>query len=79
LSSRNRWNIIGSGTPEKSNSAYPCEVAGGSSLAEPWYDLSLVVAIRFRTACSWWPGRSSYAATSVLTDEAYVAVVLRIP
>jgi hypothetical protein len=23
------------GTPEKSHSAYPCEVAGGSSLAEP--------------------------------------------
>jgi hypothetical protein len=31
---RNRWNITGFGTPEKSHSAYPCEVAGGSSLAE---------------------------------------------
>jgi hypothetical protein len=61
------------------HSAYPCEVAGGSSLAEPWYDSSLVVAMRFRTASRWWPGRSSYAATSVLTDDAYAAVVLRIP
>jgi hypothetical protein len=26
-------NITGFGTPEKSHSAYPCEVAGGSSLA----------------------------------------------
>jgi hypothetical protein len=63
-------NITGFGTPEKSHSAYPCEVAGGSSLAEPWYDSSLVVAMRFLTARRWWPGRSSYAATSVLVDEA---------
>jgi hypothetical protein len=41
----------------------------GSSLAEPWYNSSLVVAMRFRTASRWWPGRSSYAATSVLADE----------
>jgi hypothetical protein len=34
--SRNQWNITRSGTLEKSHSAYPCEVAGGSSLAEPW-------------------------------------------
>jgi hypothetical protein len=27
----------------------------------------------------WWPGRSSYAAMSVLTDKAYVAAALRIP
>jgi hypothetical protein len=33
---RNHWNITGSGTPDKSHSAYPFEVAGGSSLAEPW-------------------------------------------
>jgi hypothetical protein len=43
---------------------------GGSSLAELWYDSSLVVAMRFLTARRWWPGRSSYAATSVLADEA---------
>jgi hypothetical protein len=36
VASRNPWNITGSGTPEKSYSAYLCEVAGGSSLAEPW-------------------------------------------
>jgi hypothetical protein len=68
--SRNRWNITGPGTPEKSHSAYPCEVAEGSSLAEPWYDSSLVVAMRFRTGSRWWPGSSSYADTSVLADEA---------
>jgi hypothetical protein len=35
--------------------------------------------MRFQTASWWWPGRSSYVATSVLTDEEYVVVVLRIP
>jgi hypothetical protein len=39
----------------------------------------LVVAMRFRTASRWWPGRSSYAATSVLADEVYVVAALRIP
>jgi predicted branched-subunit amino acid permease len=39
----------------------------------------LVEAMRFLTARRWWPGRSSYAATSVLTDEAYAVVELRIP
>jgi hypothetical protein len=42
----------------------------GCSLAEPLYDSSLVVAIRFRTTSMWWPGRSSYATTSVMGDEA---------
>jgi hypothetical protein len=45
-------------------------VAGGSSLAEPWYDSSLVVAMRFLIARRWWPGRPSYAATLVVADEA---------
>jgi hypothetical protein len=67
---KNRWNITRSGTPKKSHSAYPCEVAGGSSLAEPWLDSLLVEAMRFLTAKRWWLGRSSYAATSVLADEA---------
>jgi hypothetical protein len=55
---------------------YPCEVAGGgeegrgSSLVESWYDSSLVVVMRFQTASRRWPRRSSYAATSVTTDEA---------
>jgi hypothetical protein len=38
-----------------------------------------VVAMRFLTARRWWPGRSSYAATSVLADEAYAVTALRIP
>jgi hypothetical protein len=33
-------------------------------------DSSLVEAMRFLTAKRWWLGRSSYAATSVLADEA---------
>jgi hypothetical protein len=56
---------------------YPCEVARGggeggrgSSLVESWYDSSLVVVMRFQTASRRWPRRSSYAATSVTTDEA---------
>jgi hypothetical protein len=48
----------------------PVQGCGGSSLAKPWYDSSLVVVMRFRTASRWWPGRSSYAATSVLVNEA---------
>jgi hypothetical protein len=35
VASRNLLNITGSGTPEKSHSAYPCEVAGGSASTEP--------------------------------------------
>jgi hypothetical protein len=42
----------------------------GGQLAEPWYNSSLVVAMRFQTASRWWLGRSSYATTSVLADEA---------
>jgi hypothetical protein len=38
-----------------------------------------VVAMRFLTARRWWSGRSSYAATSVLADEAYTVAALRIP
>jgi hypothetical protein len=57
----------------------PVRGRGGSSLAEPWYDSSLVVAMRLRTASRWWSGRSSYAAVSVLADKAYTVVALRIP
>jgi hypothetical protein len=35
--------------------------------------------MRFLTAKRWWPGRSSYAATSVLADEVYAVTALRIP
>jgi hypothetical protein len=38
-----------------------------------------VEAMRFLTARRWWLGRSSYAATSVLADEADSVVALRIP
>jgi hypothetical protein len=36
-----------------------------------------VVAMRFLAARRWWLGRSSYAATSVLADEAYAIAALR--
>jgi hypothetical protein len=77
--SRNPWNITGSGTPEKSHSAYPCQVAGGSSLVEPWYDSSSVVAARFPAAGAWRPGRPSRAATSALADEVCTIAALRKP
>jgi hypothetical protein len=52
VASRNHWNITGSGTLEKSHSAYPCEVVGGSSLSESWYDSSSV-EMRFLVAKRW--------------------------
>jgi hypothetical protein len=45
VASRNRLNITGSGTPEKSHSAYPCEVAGGRASAEPRDDSSPAEAL----------------------------------
>jgi hypothetical protein len=77
--SRNRWNVTGSGTPEKSHSAYLCAVAGGSSLVGPWYDSSSVVAARFLAAGAWRPGRPSRAATSALADEACAIAAPRKP
>jgi hypothetical protein len=38
-----------------------------------------VVAMRFLAARRWWPGRSSYAATLMLADEAYAIAALRMP
>jgi hypothetical protein len=38
-----------------------------------------VVVMRFLAARRWWPGRSSYAATSVLEDEAYAVAALHMP
>jgi hypothetical protein len=70
-------NITGSGTPEKSHSAYSCEVAGGSSLVEPWYDMSSVVAARFPATGTRRPGQPSCAATSMLADEACAIVAPR--
>jgi hypothetical protein len=77
--SRNRWNITGFGTPEKSHSSYSCEVAGGSSLEEPWYDSLSVVAVRFPAAGTWRPGRPPRAATSMLADEACAIAAPRKP
>jgi hypothetical protein len=79
VASRNRWNITGSGTPEKSHSAYPCEVAGGNSLAEPWDDSSSAEALGFPTAGTWWIGRALRAATSVLVEVTYAVVAPRRP
>jgi hypothetical protein len=79
VASRNRRNITGSGTPEKSHSAYPCEVAGGSSLAEPWDDSSSAEALGSLTAGIWRPGRTLRVAASVLAEATYAVVVPRRP
>jgi hypothetical protein len=46
-------NITGSGTLEKSHSAYPCEVAGGSALTEPRVDSSPAEALGSLTTKTW--------------------------
>jgi hypothetical protein len=79
VASRNRQNITGSGTPEKSHSAYPCEVAGGSSLAEPRDDSSSTEALGFLTAGAWRAGRALRAAASVLAEATYAVVAQRRP
>jgi hypothetical protein len=48
-------NITGSGTPEKSHSAYPCEVAGGSASAEPRDDSSPAEALGSLATKTWQP------------------------
>jgi hypothetical protein len=79
VASRNRRNITGSGTPEKSHSAYPCEVAGGSSLAEPWDDSSSAEVLGSLTAGTWRPGRTLHVAALVLAEATYAVVVPRSP
>jgi hypothetical protein len=79
VASRNHWNTIGSGTPEKSHSAYPCEVAGGSSSAEPWDDSSLAEALGSSAARTWWLGQALRTTTSVLAEATYAVVALRRP
>jgi hypothetical protein len=74
VASRNRRNITGSSTPEKSHSAYPCEAAGGNSLAEPWDDSSLAEALGSLTARVWRLGRALRVAASVLAEVTYVVV-----
>jgi hypothetical protein len=56
VASRNRLNITGSGKLEKSHSAYPCEVAGGSASREPRDYSSLVEALGSIATKSWRPG-----------------------
>jgi hypothetical protein len=79
VASRNRWNITGSGTLEKSHSAYPCEVAGGSLLAEPWDDLSSVEALGSLTTGTWRLGRTLRVVASVLAEATYAVVAPRRP
>jgi hypothetical protein len=79
VASRNRRNITGSGTPEKSHSAYPCEVAGGSSPAEPWDDSSPAEALGSRAAGTWRPGRTLCVAALVLAEVMYAVVAPRKP
>jgi hypothetical protein len=76
---RNHRNITGSGTPEKSHSAYPCEVAGGSSVGEPWDDSSSAEALGSLVAGTRRPGRTLRAAASVLAEVTYVVVAPRRP
>jgi hypothetical protein len=45
VASRKRLNITGSGTPEKSYSAYPCRLAGGNASREPRDDSSPAEAL----------------------------------
>jgi hypothetical protein len=75
--SRNRRNITRSGTLEKSHSAYPCEVAGGSSPAKPWDDSSPAEAMGSLAAGTWRPGRTMRVAALVLTEATYAVVVPR--
>jgi hypothetical protein len=56
VASRNRLNITGSGTPEKSHSAYPCEVVGGSASREPRDGSSPAEALGPLATKTWRPG-----------------------
>jgi hypothetical protein len=71
--------MTGSGTPEKSHSAYPCEVAGGSSSVEPWDDSSPVEALGSLAAGTWWPGQALRIAAPVLAEATYAVVAPRWP
>jgi hypothetical protein len=77
VASRNRRNITGSDTPEKSHSAYPCEVAGGSSSVEPWDDSSPVEALGSLATRIWRPGGTLRIAALVLAEATYAVVAPR--
>jgi hypothetical protein len=56
VASRNHLNITGSGTPEKSHSAYPCEVVGGSASTEPRDNSSPAEVLGSLATKTWRPG-----------------------
>jgi hypothetical protein len=58
---------------------YPCEVAGGSSTAEPWDDSSPVEALGSLAARAWQPGRALRIAVLVLVEATYATVAPRRP
>jgi hypothetical protein len=79
VASRNHRNIIGSGTLEKSHSAYPCEVAAGNSQAESRDDLSSAEALEFLAARTWRLGPDLRTVALVLAEATYAVVAPRRP
>jgi hypothetical protein len=79
VASRNHRDITGPGTPEKSHSTYPCKVAGGSSLAEPWDDSSSAETLGSLAAGIWRPKRTLRVAALVLAEATYAVVAPRRP
>jgi hypothetical protein len=69
--------ITGSGTSEKSHSAYPCEVAGESSSAEPGDDSSPAEVLGSLTAEVRRAGGAPHAAAPV--EATYAVVATRRP
>jgi hypothetical protein len=58
---------------------YPCEVAGGSSLAESWDDSSSAEALGSLTAGTWRPEQTLRVAVSVLAEATFAVVAPRRP
>jgi hypothetical protein len=79
MASRNHWNITGSGTLKKSHSAYPYEVAGGSSSTEPWDDSSPAEALGSLATRTWRPGGTLRIVALALAEATYAVVVPRRP
>jgi hypothetical protein len=77
VASRNRRNITRSGTPKKSHSAYPCEVAGGSSSVEPWDDSPPAEALGSLATRIWRPGGTLRIAALVLAEATYAVMAPR--
>jgi hypothetical protein len=79
MASRNDLNITGSGTPEKSHSTYPCEVAGGSSSMEPKDDSSPAEALGALATRMWRPRGTLRIVVLALAFATYAAVAPRSP